>query len=406
LPASSVLLLANDPPFVQSIRSGLGAAGYQVTATADADEPFRKAGQHALIIIDQVAGSVSPQDVCRNVRATPALAGVAVLCIAQSDDVEERVRFLQAGADEVIAKPFDRRELEARVEALLLRFQHAHDLAPVVLPGGPLPAQRKVIVFFSPKGGMGTTTLTVNVAVALAQQRPDHVALFDLDLQWGQVAIHLNLRPKLTVADLCHDSQALDDPELMRPYAERHGSGLAVYCAPSRPDQAELVEPQQVTKAITGARGLYDTVVVDGGGILDERTLALLEEADDIVLPLYPEIGAIKALLSFLEVLADVGGLGQKTTFVVNHVFPRELVKLRDLENTLGARVAFEVPNDQIVFVKAVNEGVPVVVGAPRTAPAEAFGRLAQLLVGPAAPPASADDAARRSGLGSLLRRA
>ena len=406
MPASTVLLLANDASFVQSIRSGLGAAGYQVTATADADEPFRKAGQHALIIIDQVAGSVSPQDVCRNVRATPALAGVAVLCIAQSDDVEERVRFLEAGADEVIAKPFDRRELEARVEALLLRFQHAHDLAPVVLPSGPLPASRKVIVFFSPKGGMGTTTLTVNVAVALAQQQPDHVALFDLDLQWGQVAIHLNLRPKLTVAELCHDSQALAEPELMRAYAERHASGLAVYCAPSRPDQAELVQADQVTKAITGARGLYDVVLVDGGGILDERTLALLEEADDIVLPLYPEIGAIKALLSFLEVLADIGGLGQKTTFVVNHVFPRELVKLRDLENTLGARVAFEVPNDQIVFVKAVNEGVPVVLGAPRTVAAESFGRLAQLLVGTTRSSAQPEDAARRGGLGSLLRRA
>jgi len=147
-------------------------------------------------------------------------------------------------------------------------------------------------------------------------------------------------------------------------------------------------------------------VLVDGGGILDERTLALLEEADDIVLPLYPEIGAIKALLSFLEVLADVGGLGQKTTFVLNHVFPRELVKVRDVENTLGARVAFEVPNDQIVFVKAVNEGVPVVVGAPRTAAAESFGRLAQLLVGSTRPSAQPEEAARRGGLGSLLRRA
>ena len=406
MPASSVLLLANDPKFVETIRSSLGSAGYQVSVTNDPEQVFRDATDHGLIIIDEVRGPRSAHDICRDLRATPALAGVPVLCIAQTDDVEERVRFLEAGADEVMAKPFDRRELEARVEALLLRFQHASVMTPFVLPGGAASATRKVIVFYSPKGGMGTTSIAVNTAVALAQERPDRVALFDMDLQFGQVAVHLNLHPSLTVAELCQDGQALLEPELMRTYAERHASGLMVYCAPSRPDHAELVQGEQVTKVITGARGLYDVVVVDAGSVLDERTLSLLEEADDIVLPFYPEIGAIKALLSLLEVLSDVGGLGQKTTFVVNHLFPKELVKLRDVENTLGARVAFEVPNDQVLFVKAVNEGVPVVRGAPRTPAADALLKLAQGLVGTTRASGPVEDGARKSGFGSLLRRA
>ncbi len=405
MPSSSVLLLATDPAFVETMRGNLGAAGYQVSSSTDPEDAVRQAGQHAVIVIDELAGSRSAQEVCRELRATPALTGVPVLCIAQSLDVEERVGFLEAGADEVIAKPFDRRELEARIEALLLRFQHVGDLAPVMLPLGPTSSSHKVLVLFSPKGGTGTTTIAVNVAVALAQQRPDRVALFDLDLQWGQVAIHLNLRPRLTIADLCQDGQALAEPELMRTYAERHASGLAVYCAPSRPDHAQLVTAEQIAHVVGGARGVYEVVIVDGGSVLDERTLALLEEADQVVLPFYPEIAAIKALLSLLEVLAEVGSLGQKTTFVVNHVFPRELVKLRDVENTLGARVAFEIPNEQIVFVKAVNEGVPVLQSAPRSAAAEAFLKLAQLLMGAPRSQATPSTEARRSGLSSLLRR-
>ncbi|MFI5261104.1 MAG: AAA family ATPase [Candidatus Limnocylindrales bacterium] len=405
MPASSVLLLASDPSFVETIRASLAGVGYQVSATADPDEVFRQAAGQALVIVDTVTGPRSAREVCHDLRATPALSRVPVLCIAQTDDVEERVGFLESGADEVMVKPFDGRELEARVEALLVRFQHARDLTPVGVPGGPIPATRKMLAFFSPKGGVGTTTVAVNIAVALAAQRPERVALFDLDLQWGQVATHLDLRPRSTVVELCRDSQALAEPELMRSYAERHASGLAVYCGPPRPDQGELVTAPDLGQMLRGARGLYDVVVVDAGSMLDERCLTILEEADDVVFVFYPEIAAIKALLSLLEVLADVGGVGTKTTFVINHLFARELLKIKDVENTLGARIAIELPHDPLVHLKAVNEGIPVVRGAPHSQAAEALGKLAQLLVG-APRREAAPQADSRKGLGGLLRRA
>ena len=405
MPSSSVLLLASDSSLVETIRTSMASVGYEVLVTADVDEAFRRAPEQALVIVDVPGGARTPREICRDLRGTPALARIPVLCIAQSNDVEERVGFLEAGADEVIVKPFDTRELEARVEALLVRFQHSRDLAPIVVPGAPGMATRKVIAFFSPKGGVGTTTVAVNVAVALAGFRPERVALFDLDLQWGQVATHLDLRPRMTVVELCRDSQALAEPELMRTYAEHHASGLAVYCAPPRPDQGELVTGPDLTQVLDGARQVYDVVVVDAGSQLDERSLTILEAADDVVLVFYPEIAAIKALLSLLEVLADVGGVGSKTTFVINHLFARELLKTRDVENTLGARIAFELPHEPVVHLKAVNEGIPVVRGAARSPAAEALVRLAQQLVG-----TTHRDAVilpdTRKGLGSRLRRA
>src|SRR5207247_8304417 len=95
---------------------------------------FRLAGDNQLVIVDVVTGGKSAADVCREIRQTPALSAVPVLCISQSDDVEDRIRFLEAGADDVMAKPFDARELEARREALLLRFQRSRDVAPALVP--------------------------------------------------------------------------------------------------------------------------------------------------------------------------------------------------------------------------------------------------------------------------------
>ena len=128
---------------------------------------------HSLIIIDVTPKGTTPADVCREVRGTPSLAAIPVLCMSTDDDVEERIRFLEAGADDVVAKPFDSRELEARVEALLLRFQRSRGMVAVSAIGGSLADRpRRLVAVYSPKGGVGTTTIAVNVAVAHAQARP------------------------------------------------------------------------------------------------------------------------------------------------------------------------------------------------------------------------------------------
>src|SRR6266542_6347863 len=201
VPASTLLLLDADLPSREVIRGVLAGVGYSVTAVETADEAFRLAGDHQLMIINVVTGKKTAADICREIRQTPALSAVPVLCISQSDDVEDRIRFLEAGADDVMAKPFDARELEARVEALLLRFQRSRDLAPALsLDGAVITRARRSVAVFSPKGGVGTTTIATNIAVAAAAQRPNQVVLVDLALQFGGVATHLNMRPRQTLA--------------------------------------------------------------------------------------------------------------------------------------------------------------------------------------------------------------
>ncbi|GIW20254.1 MAG: hypothetical protein KatS3mg065_0550 [Chloroflexota bacterium] len=309
VPPTPILLVEADPEAAAPIEAALAAAGHPVTRVATAADALRAAAGVGLVVIDVLPEGESAVELCRDIRRTPALAAVAVMCVAQSDDVEERIRFLEAGADDVVVRGFDARELEARVDALILRFRRSR--RPEALGGlvAERPEQRTIVVF-SPKGGVGTTTIATNIAVAAATKTPDRVCLIDLVLQFGQVATHLNLEPRQTIADLVRDEQALSEPELLRTYALRHDSGCHVLAAPLVPDLADGVTAEHVRRLLGTALGTYDRLVVDAGSRLDERVLAALEVASGVVLPISPEIAALKALHAVLEYLNESGADG------------------------------------------------------------------------------------------------
>jgi len=406
LPASTILLIEADPASGELISGVLSKVGYTVTTIADADEAFPRVIEHQLAIVDVVSGSKSAFDICREIRGTPALARIPVLCVGQTDDVEDRIRFLEAGADDVMAKPFDARELEARVEALLLRFQRSKDISVVSSDGITMTKQQRTVAVHSPRGGVGTTTIATNLAMVMARQKPDRVVIVDLHLQFGQVATHLNLDVKQSIADVARDEAAMREPELLRTYATRHDSGLHVLAAPISPELAELVTSQHVDRILTTLLESYDFVVIDAGSWLDERTMTVFEHAETVIFPVCPEIGALKALHGLLDYLNEAGTVAAKSTFVLNNQFAREILRLRDVESALGTQVAAELPYDPFLYLKAVNEGVPIVLGAPRSIPAERFEKLAAAAFGnesltvPEAPATM-----RSSRFGGLIRR-
>lgn len=376
MPASTILLLESEPSSDETIAQILAGAGYQVTRTSEPDAAIAQAADHQLLVIDVAGGPRTTIEICAQVRSTPNLSQVPVLCVSPSDDVEERIRFLEAGADDVMARPFDARELEARVEALLLRFQRSKELSPDHGGDGAVGRARRLIAVYSPKGGVGTTTIATNIAVTAAHKRPDRVVLIDFALQFGGVATHLNLRPRQSLSDMVRDEAALREPELLRGYAARHDSGLHILAAPAAPEAAESVHPTHIERILSTALQAYDLVVVDAGSNLDERVMTVLEAADTVILPVYAEIAALKAMHALMEYLNETGSIGLKSMFVLNNPFAREILKLRDVESALGSKVAFELPYDPFLYLKAVNEGIPIVIGAARSAPAERLARL------------------------------
>ncbi len=298
--------------------------------------------------------------------------------------------------------------MEARVEALLLRFQRSKDLAPVISADGLTMARaRRVVAVYSPKGGVGTTTIATNIAVAAAQRRPDRVVLVDLDLQFGGVATHLNL-----------DAEA--DPGRRRPRRERAARAGALAhlrdATRQRPARARgaLVagiggarhgRPHRATSSRTLLEG-YESVVIDAGSVLDERTLTVFEAAETIVLPVYPEISALKAMHGLLDYLNEAGSIGAKATFVLNNMFARDILKPRDIEAALGTKIELDLPYDAFLYLKAVNEGVPVVLGAPRSPAAERLMKLSTTAFGTDGVVVPVETAPKKAGRFGLFRRA
>lgn len=388
MPDNPILICARSAPLREELEAALSGAGYatrSVTTPADAVAALR-AGGADLVVAEGLAASGA----IASLRTAAPHGVTPVLVVAPARDVEARIAFLEAGADDVIPDGFARNELEARAMALLIR---AGKVRPEIAAH---TGSAELVAFFSPKGGVGTTTLAVNTAVLLAgggappaaQGGSDgaipasRVLLVDLDLQFGQVATHLNLTPRYDIAGLATDEQALADPDLARSYLTIHGSGLAVLAAPTRPEADFRVTVDHLQRIVELLRPSFDHIIVDLGSRLDPRALWILEQADVHLFVLFPEIAALRAMSLLMAFLADTTPLRARTHIVVNHIFPKELLKTRDIENLLRTKPAAEIPYTEVEMIRSVNEGVPLVIGRPTSPATAAMRRVAQAVIG------------------------
>ena len=378
----SILLLATDRIAADVLSAALSRPGHGVTVVALPEELIRQAAGYSLIVLDQIPPTTTVAAIITELRANDATATVPVLAVAGTDSLDERIALLESGADDIINKPFDQVELEARIEALSLRFQRSVGSTARRAAAIGDAHSRRLVTVFSPKGGVGTTTVATNLAVIAAERHPNAVLIIDADLAFGQVASHLNLEPKQSLMELVRDDTALHEAELFRTYAVHHASGVHLLAAPPTPGFGSGVTGDHVDLIIARALEAYQIVVVDAGATLDDRMLALFSRSDIVVVPVLPEIPALNAVHRLLDQLAETGGMGASTVFVLNNIFARDLLRRSDIENALGAPVAATLPYDPFVYLKAANEGVPVVRSAPKSAAAEHLRKLASLVFG------------------------
>jgi pilus assembly protein CpaE len=399
----SILLLAAERAAAQPLATALTQPGHGVTIVTRPDEAVNAAGGYSLLMIDSVPSPATVGDVVTMLRASETTRSTPVLAVAHSGDLDETIALIEQGADEVIAKPFHEQELLARIDALALRSQ---SLASGALRAIGDEGRHRLVSVFSPKGGVGTTTVATNLAVIAAEARSNQVLLVDLDLSFGQVASHLNLQPKQTILELVRDEAALREAELFRTYAIHHQSGLHVLAAPPSPSFAPLISAEHVEQILARAMEAYEIVVLDAGTALDHRLSHIFSLSETVVVPVLPEIPALNSVHVLLDQLADTGALGGRTVFVLNNAFARDLLKRSDVETALGHRISADLPYDPIAYLKAVNEGNPVVRSAGRSAPAEKLRALAVTVFGGALSAPSGDgEVAKKERRGLFGRR-
>ncbi len=371
-----ILTATNDPTLFKLLNLLFTSEGHQVAQATSAAETYEKSAalKPHMVVIDDSLPNTNSADLCRRLRQRTAARDQAILVISSKTDFDDKIAALEAGADEYLTKPFDSKELAYRVKNLLAHVEAS--------AGARVEPERhgRVIAFFGTKGGVGKTTLAVNAAVALNQKSGGRVLIFDADFFFGDVGVHLNMPPTRSFSDLIEHIDRLD-PELVEQVVLPHASGIRVLLSPFRPEKAELITPEHVKQLLTYLADQYDYIVVDCHAAYDERTLSILDRADEIMLVVTPEVGPIKNTSVFLDIAEKLGLALDKIHIILNRSNSDVGIAVQEIERSFKHRVQFSIVSGGRPVVLSVNHGQPLGIVKPDHPVYQEISRLADWII-------------------------
>ncbi len=333
----------------------------------------------------------------------------SVVMMSVQGEADYLRRSMLAGAREFLVKPFSSDELTASIRQVYTRERDKMSRIAVGPKGSggasPSSSDREpgvVAALFSPKGGVGRTTVAVNLAVAAATDLGRKVVLVDGSFQFGDVGVLLNLNPKnKSIADLVPELEA-GEVESLDTFVIKHSAGIGVLLAPPSPEMAELITPSGIRKVIEALRAENDLVIVDCTSNFNETTLAILDSADVILTMLSLEITSIKNMRLFLEVAEQLGYEQGKVRLVLNRADSTLGIRVTDVEHSIGRKVDHTIVSDGRSVVYALNRGVPFYLSNKEAQVSQDILRLATSLTGDQAE-VPADDARKAAPRKSLF---
>ncbi len=324
--------------------------------------------------------------------------GSAVVMMSVQGEADYLRRSMLAGAREFLVKPFSSDELTASIRQVAMRERDKRTkigVPPVhsqVAGGNGAGPGGRVVAVFSPKGGVGRTTVSVNVAVAAAKELGQRVVVMDGSFQFGDVGVLLNLSPKSnSIADLIPVLEA-GEVDSIETFVMEHTSGISVLLAPPSPEMAETITATSVRQVLEALRRSHDLVVVDCTAFFNDTTLAILDEADVILTMLSLEITSIKNMRLFLEVADQLGYVGDKIRLVLNRADSSLGIRVADVEQSIGRKIDETIVSDGRSVVYALNRGIPFFISNREAQVSQDILRLARSLVEePSGSPAGAE---------------
>lgn len=294
---------------------------------------------------------------------------MGIIATGASTEPALLMRAMRAGIQEFVIEPLVEAELMAAMERLTRRT------AGTVTDG-------QVFAVFGSKGGVGASTLAVNLAHALTQTHTDaRVAVADLALPGGDIRLLLNVRPAYDIGDIASKIDRIDTDLLhsvMVPSTDR----LWVLAAPERPEADEEVDANVSTTVVRQMRTAFNYTVLDCEHRLNDRTLAALDSADKILLLTELKVPALRAAQRMIGVFRRLGYPNEKLGVVVNRYQSEDVVSPSEAAEVLKAEIFFRLPNDYPTCSRASTEGVPVGALAPQSKLANAYRQLASRVSG------------------------
>jgi pilus assembly protein CpaE len=320
---------------------------------------------------------------------------LTVVLVAPAEVPGEVLRAaIRSGLDDVVEAPLT---IAAVTESLRAAERTQRRRVKTPPERGPVPADGRVITVMAAKGGSGKTVFASNVAMLLARWGdPTRVVIADADLQFGDVALVLQVDPKHTVVNAAKEGERLDS-QFLETVLATHASGMRVLAAPLEPAFADEVPTVTYTKILTMLREMFDYVIVDTAPSLDERLLAILDKSDLLLFVVDMDLPSVKNAKLALETLRILNFPASKIRLVLNRSNSKARLDVDEIERSLRLPISAAVPSDGLVPA-SVNEGIPIVESHPKSKPARAFEDVARLLMETRTQPSQDEQKKRRFG--------
>jgi len=364
---TKVLVVDDDLNIQRVLVFTLKQEGYVVHVASDGQAGVEMAASIApdLILMDVAMPKLDGYAATQQIRAAEKGPRVPIIMLTAEADVEQRVRGLRAGADDDIVKPFHPLELIARIKALLARAgggQQKKSTERATLG--------RLACFYPAKGGVGTTTIAINTAIALAMRLKRKTALFDANLQFGDMRVFLDL--SLNSSSVANAITEPDlDGELLKKLLVSHHSGTELLLAPPNPESADIVaerqrtDPGSLSNILALLRRAHDYTLVDMAKTIDDFNLQLFDEADLIFVVMTADLSCLKNVRLVLQTMDSLGYEPGKIQLVLNRSNAYTGINVDNAESALGRKIDYQIINEYRGAIGALNSGEPFMSSRP-----------------------------------------
>lgn len=373
--AAKILIVDDDAELLRLIGISLQRAGYEPIAAQSAEIALKKVRSHEpdLVILDVMLPGVSGIDLCRQLRSQAETYPLPIIMLSARTQVDDKIEGLEAGADEYLTKPISPKEMVARVGSLLERTKRLRSAAS--------PSRGRVIGFIGAKGGVGTTTMALNVAFALAQKEQE-VVVAEFRSHFGTFAVQLGQKPLETLEGLLSEESQPIDERSLRAHLLPDAAGLQVLYGPNDSDAWLPIAPEQAEQIVDGLAQIAGTIIIDFANDFSPATKAALRQCDQVLLVTRPEEDSLIAGRKVLDLIKNWGiRRGEVDAIVVNHVALAMGLNIDGAQEELGCQILGVIPPAADACALVHRRGRPLLVTQPNNPAVDRIMKLAERIL-------------------------
>lgn len=322
----------------------------------------------SIVIIDISQKCELALDIISKISANHKTCKIVVTSSNYSADLI--IKAMRAGAREFLPKPFIKEDFLGALNKLKDQV------------GGINSENKKcrVITTFSNKGGIGKTAIATNLALELANMTKEKVALIDLNLQLGDITTFLDINPSFDISYVVQNLARIDETFLLSTLEKYKDTSLYVLADPPYLEQAEDITAEQINTLFEALKQAFAYIVVDTSSNFDGKTITALDQSDLILLVTIVNLPAVRNCQRCLDLFERLGYEKEKTKIIINRFMENDEIKVEDVEDVLGKKIYWKIPNNYFTIMSAINKGIPVGVVNADSNISQSYRELAALL--------------------------